>query len=96
MSIVASGSVPSNPSELLSGPRCREALQRLSRQFDFVIVDSAPVLPVSDALALSQAVDGVLFVAQAKRTSRRQVAEALERLERVQAPESLTDNREAE
>ena len=49
------------------------------------IVDSAPVLPVADAVALARSVDGVLLVAQANRTSKRDVAESLARLERVGA-----------
>jgi Mrp family chromosome partitioning ATPase len=51
-----------------------------------VIVDTAPVLPVADALALSRVVHGVLVVAQANRVSKKDIGETLSRLERVGAP----------
>jgi succinoglycan biosynthesis transport protein ExoP len=86
ITVVPSGTVPGNPGELLSSHRARGVLAQLADQFDLVIVDSAPVLPVADAIALAGAVDAVLFVTQAKRTSRRNAVEALERLGRVRAP----------
>lgn len=84
--VVSAGAVPPNPSEMLSSTRVGALLNELARRYDYVIVDSAPVLPVADSIALSQAVDGVLLVAQANRTSRRNVGEALSRLGRVGAP----------
>ena len=51
-----------------------------------MILDSPPVLPVADSVALARVVDGVLVVAQANRVSTRDVAESLARLERVGAP----------
>ena len=58
----------------------------LSRRFDYVIFDSAPILAVSDATALSRRVDGVLLVAQANRVSLPHLRESLTQLERVGAP----------
>ncbi|TDT18493.1 non-specific protein-tyrosine kinase [Ilumatobacter fluminis] len=86
LSVAASGTVPGNPGELLSSGRTRDLLRELADRYDYVIVDSAPVLPVADSLALAGSVDAVLFVTQAKRATKRSVAEALERLDRVQAP----------
>ncbi len=86
LTVFASGTAPGNPGELLSSQRCRSMIRDLAERFDFVIVDSAPVLPVADSVALAGDVDAVLFVTQAKRTSRQNVTDALERLERVQAP----------
>ena len=86
LNVTPSGTVPGNPGELLSSQRARDLLRELSTKFDYVIVDSAPILPVADSLALASGVDAVVFVAQAKRTSRRNVAEAIERLGRVHAP----------
>ena len=51
--------------------------------YDYVILDSAPVLPVADSVALARVVDGVLVVTQANRVSARDVRGAFERLERV-------------
>ncbi|MET0143682.1 MAG: polysaccharide biosynthesis tyrosine autokinase [Ilumatobacteraceae bacterium] len=81
--VITAGSVPPNPSEMLSSPRLAVFLRELAERYDHVIVDSAPVLPVSDSVALSRTVDGVLMVTQSNRTSRRNVGEALERLDRV-------------
>ncbi|MDJ0771448.1 MAG: polysaccharide biosynthesis tyrosine autokinase [Ilumatobacter sp.] len=86
LTVVPSGTVPGNPGELLSSQRSRDMLGQLAQEFDYVVVDSAPVLPVADSIALAGGVDAVLFVAQSRRTSRRQVAESLERLGRVHAP----------
>ncbi len=46
---------------MLSQPRSRAIFGRLREQFDFIIVDSAPVLPVADTLLLCQHVDATLF-----------------------------------
>ena len=84
--VIVGGPIPPNPSELLSGRRMDAFAEELSRRFDYVIIDSAPILAVSDAAALSRHVDGVLLVAQAKRVSLPQLRECLTHLERVGAP----------
>ncbi|QQS26029.1 MAG: polysaccharide biosynthesis tyrosine autokinase [Actinomycetota bacterium] len=86
LTLVTSGAVPPNPSELLSGARIAELLATVADKYDVVVLDSAPVLPVSDALALSATVDGVLVVTEAGRTTKKNVAGALEQLQRVEAP----------
>ena len=84
--VIVGGPIPPNPSELLSGRRMDAFAEELSRRFDYVIIDSAPILAVSDAAALSRHVDGVLLVAQAQRVSLPQMRESLAHLERVGAP----------
>jgi capsular exopolysaccharide synthesis family protein len=86
LSVYASGTIPSNPSEMLSGRRVRQLLNEMGGHYDYVIVDSAPVLPVSDSVALAGSVDGLLVVAHAGRVTQPNVAETLERLERIGAP----------
>ena len=86
ISVYPSGNAPFNPSEIISGNRMRHLLNEMGGHYDYVIVDSAPVLPVSDSVALAGSVDGVIVVAQAGRVSDSDVAEAIERLERVSAP----------
>jgi succinoglycan biosynthesis transport protein ExoP len=86
ISVYPSGSVPSNPSEMLSGRRTQHLLTEMGGHYDYVIVDSAPILPVSDSVALAGAVDGVLVVAQASRVTDSNVRDSLERLDRVLAP----------
>ena len=86
ISLFTSGTVPSNPSELLSGRRIQQLLTEMGGHYDYVIVDSAPILPVSDSVALASAVDGVLVVTHAGRVTDENLLDTLERLERVAAP----------
>lgn len=84
--VIVGGPVPPNPSELLSGRRMEAFADELARRFDYVIIDSAPLLAVSDAAALSRHVDGVLLVTQSKRVTLPQLRESLATLDRVGAP----------
>lgn len=59
------GEPSSNPAELLGNGRLRQLLQRTSRVFDWIILDSPPAVPVADASLLAGTVDGVLFVVRA-------------------------------
>ena len=86
LSIFTSGYVPSNPSELLSGRQMKVLLDMMGKHYDYVVVDSAPVLPVTDSVALSGSVDGVVVVAQSGRVTMDNLTESLARLERVSAP----------
>lgn len=84
--VIVGGPVPANPSELLSSRRMDAFAEELARRFDYVIIDSAPILAVSDAAALSRHVDGVLLVAQSKQVSLTQLRGSLTTLDRVGAP----------
>ncbi|CAN7464615.1 polysaccharide biosynthesis tyrosine autokinase [Caballeronia sp. LjRoot34] len=82
----AGASSPLNPSELLGRPAFREMLTTLRARYDFVVIDSPPVLPVSDALSIAaQGCDLVLLVSRADYTGARQLEETLRRLENVGA-----------
>jgi non-specific protein-tyrosine kinase len=95
--VVPAGSMAPNPSEMLSSTRFAALVKQLSSRYQYVIIDSAPVLPVADSLALSRAVDGVLVVGQANRTSKKTLNEGLSRLHQVGAPViGLVLNRAAE
>ena len=86
LAVLATGPLPPNPAELLSSARATEIIEALTRQFDVVIFDSPPVLPVTDAVALSTRMDAMLLVATAGTTSRREVTRAVELLAQVNAP----------
>ncbi len=86
LTLLASGPLPPNPSELLSSRRTVEVLSMLQAQFDIVLIDSPPVLPVTDALVLSGRVDATLLVAVAGATTRKEAARAVELLRQVDAP----------
>ena len=84
--VLASGPLPPNPSELLSSRRAREVLASLRAEAEIVLIDSPPVLPVSDAMIIAGLVDITLLVCAADRTSTRDVTRAVEQLRQVEAP----------
>jgi succinoglycan biosynthesis transport protein ExoP len=83
--VMASGPVPSKPAELLQSERMGELLSQLRDVADYVIVDTAPVLIVADALAVAPLADAVLVVADAQATTRGALTHAREQLDQVQA-----------
>ena len=66
-----------SPTELLQPQELATIFQTLSSQFDWIVVDSPPVLPLSDAVALRQHVDGSLLVARAGSTSTKAIEDAI-------------------
>lgn len=83
--LLPSGSIPPNPSELLGSAKMKHVLQTLSEQYDYIIIDGPPVLPVTDAVILSTLVQSVLLVVNAGRTARPQLKHSVERLQKVNA-----------
>lgn len=84
--LVASGPLPPNPAELLASKRAVEVIEDLDRRCDLLLIDSPPVLPVTDALVISGLVDAVLFVANAGSSTKRGVKRSVELLHQVDAP----------
>jgi capsular exopolysaccharide synthesis family protein len=82
---LGSGDVPPNPTELLSSAAAREILNKLRQAFDVVLIDSPPLLPVTDAVILARMADATLLVVAAGETKRNQVEEASEMLAQVEA-----------
>ena len=82
--VLASGPLPPNPSELLGSTQMASALRHLGAQYDIVLVDTPPLLPVTDAAAVAPATDGVLLVSRFKST-REQLGAAVHALEAVSA-----------
>lgn len=68
LSLIPSGPIPPNPSELLSSARMADLLSSLAH-FDFVIIDSPPLLTVTDGLILHKMVEGTIVVARAEKTT---------------------------
>jgi receptor protein-tyrosine kinase len=85
LDVLTSGSVPPNPAELLQSHAMGDLLETLRKSYDTVIVDSPPLLPVTDAALLSAQSDGALIVLRHGRTTRDQLTHSLERLEAVDA-----------
>jgi len=83
--VFPSGPVPPGPSELLGSKRAASTFASLRNSLDVIIVDSPPVLPVSDALVVSRLVDATVVVANARLTKRDELEHALEQLEQAGA-----------
>lgn len=85
LAVLTSGALPANPSEALGGAAMQHTLRQLAEEYDYVILDTPPVLPVSDPLVLAPMVDAVILVVQIGRTTRDQVKRAKKALDRVNA-----------
>ncbi len=83
---LAAGPIPANPAEVLDSPEAAALLERLRSKADYVILDTPPVLSVTDASILAQKVDGVLLVTEAGRTRSDVFWHAVAALEKVRAP----------
>jgi capsular exopolysaccharide synthesis family protein len=83
---IPSGPIPPNPADILSSERFRRFLTELSNRFDRVIIDSPPIVAVTDAAILSTLVDGTVFVARAFRTNKHLASQGLRTLRDVDAP----------
>jgi capsular exopolysaccharide synthesis family protein len=81
--LLASGRLPPNPSELLASRRTADLFGALREKVDIILVDSPPVLPVTDAAVLSTSVDGTLLVAMAGQTTTKDVIRSMEILRNV-------------
>ncbi len=83
--IIPSGPRPPNPAEVLGSEACHRALDRLNELFDLVIIDSPPVVAVTDAVVLSAHVDGVIIVIKSFKVARDLVLQAKRQLTDVDA-----------
>ncbi len=77
---VTSGTIPPNPSELLMSVEFSKLVERLKERYDFIIIDTPPTLPVSDACIVGTVVDGVVMVYQSDKTSRHLLLRAIDML----------------
>jgi capsular exopolysaccharide synthesis family protein len=80
LSIVIAGTPPPNPAELLSSESLKQWLKVWSEQYDFIIIDGPPVLPVTDAVILQQLSDLTILIARSGRTQRPQLERSLRTL----------------
>lgn len=83
LSIITSGDIPPNPSELLSSPAFEKQLSNMRKDYDFIIIDTPPVNFVADTQIISQHVDGVVIVAHCGSTKLNDIARAEENLKKA-------------
>jgi capsular exopolysaccharide synthesis family protein len=85
LSVLPSGQIPPNPSELLGSRGMRNVLTQLTETYDMVIIDAPPLLPITDAATLAAICDGTLLIARYGKTRREQIARATEMLSSINA-----------
>ncbi len=85
LAVLPSGTIPPNPSELLGSNPMSDLVAELRRRFDLVVIDTPPLLPVTDAAVASRHADGAVVVVRYGKTSRHHLTSALRSLEAVNA-----------
>ena len=85
LDVLVSGHIPPNPSELLGSVRMRRVIEEMRGRYEYVVIDSAPLMPVTDSVELSTLVDGVVLVARHRWTSTKMLKKTVELFERVDA-----------
>ncbi|WP_375474660.1 polysaccharide biosynthesis tyrosine autokinase [uncultured Jatrophihabitans sp.] len=85
LNVITSGPIPPNPSELLASGHFRTLLRELAEKTDYVLIDTAPLLPVADGSEVASVADVTLLVVRARRTNRDQLRKAADSLTRVSA-----------
>ncbi|HYC87589.1 MAG TPA: polysaccharide biosynthesis tyrosine autokinase [Thermoanaerobaculia bacterium] len=86
LSVVLSGPIPPNPSELLASDRMKHLIAEMRAKYAYVIFDSPPVLAVTDAIVLGAAADGVVLTVHGGKTPRELVQRSAERLRQANIP----------
>ncbi len=84
--VLATGPRPPNPAEMLSSNRMEEQMRQWTQQFDRIVIDTAPLLAVSDTQAMAVRADAVVLVARAGVTRKRALVRARDLLWRINAP----------
>ena len=85
LNVLPSGVVPPNPSELLGSRTMASLMERFRDEFDIVVIDTPPILPVTDAAVVAAVADGAVMVTRAGRTAQARVRTALANLRAVDA-----------
>ncbi|MCA9920984.1 MAG: polysaccharide biosynthesis tyrosine autokinase [Anaerolineales bacterium] len=85
LSLITCGPIPPNPSELLASQKMDTMLEAAAIDYDFVILDSPPVLAVTDSMILSAKADAMLMVVRARKSRKQYVKDVTERLQEVNA-----------
>ena len=81
--LICCGDIPPNPSELLGSARMEQLVRELTGVYDYIVVDLPPVNVVSDAIAMSKCLDGVVMVVRSGISEQRMLSEAMRQLKLV-------------
>jgi len=86
LEMLAGSEMPPFPSELLSSPRMRELFSQWRSEYDFIVLDSPPILPVTDAVLLAQHSDVTLLLARHRQTPHQALRRSIDALQRQSSP----------
>jgi len=84
--VLTSGSIPSDPSELLGSTRMRSLVEQVTKEYNYVVFDTPPLMSVSDAAVLASQVDAVLMVISPGKLRREMARRTKELLDRIGTP----------
>lgn len=82
LNVIFSGQIPENPSELLTSRTFSESINILKEHYDYIIIDSPPLLPVIDAALISVHCDGAVMVIASEKATIQEITSAKEQLEK--------------
>lgn len=83
--LITAGTIPPNPAEILGSKEMEDLIKELSINFDYIILDTPPILPVSDTLLLASKADATLIVVKARKTKEKVVKESYDQLVEAKA-----------
>lgn len=83
--VLPAGRIPPNPSELLGSQSMRHLMDELEREYDFIVVDAPPLLPVTDAAVLSKVCSGAIVTTSARSGRKALLRAAIDRLDKIGA-----------
>ena len=83
--LITAGTIPTNPAEILGSKEMEDLIKELSINFDYIILDTPPILPVSDTLLLASKADATLIVVNARKTREKMVKESYIKLVEAKA-----------
>lgn len=83
--LITAGTIPPNPAEILGSKEMEDLIKELSINFDYIILDTPPILPVSDTLLLASKADATLIVVKARKTKEKIVKESYSKLVEARA-----------
>ena len=85
LSAILCGDIPPNPTGLVGSERTEQIFAELKAKFDFIVVDTPPVLPVVDTIQMAAFADGVVLIVEAAKTSRKKIQRAVQLLNNANA-----------
>lgn len=84
--VLPGGSTPPNPSELVGSERMEFLIQYLKKSFDFIVIDTPPVMPATDAILMAPRTDGTLFVIRSGNTDRKIIQDVIDQYKSANLP----------